>query len=160
MLPLVVNLSRDLLVLTPCSVAVGYQRFEGPCCWHLQGEYWFYRFSWYAGKAISDINPFSVRHSHQAKVASHPSISWRFLSHPEWRLSLSLVSSFEVVSKLISCLWMTRIFWKGELLIKFTQEITCPALCVELRVEKFDFNNHNLVICAKRPTLWYIRTRL
>jgi hypothetical protein len=25
-------------VVTPCNVAVGYQRFEGPCCLHLQGE--------------------------------------------------------------------------------------------------------------------------
>jgi hypothetical protein len=25
-------------VVTPCSVAVGYQRFRGPCCLHLQGE--------------------------------------------------------------------------------------------------------------------------
>jgi hypothetical protein len=23
-------------VVTPCSVALGYQRFEGPCCLHLQ----------------------------------------------------------------------------------------------------------------------------
>jgi hypothetical protein len=26
------------LVVTPCSVVVGYQRFRGPCCLHLQGE--------------------------------------------------------------------------------------------------------------------------
>jgi len=25
-------------VLTPCNVAVGYQRFGGACCLHLQGE--------------------------------------------------------------------------------------------------------------------------
>jgi hypothetical protein len=25
-------------VVTPCSVAVGYQPFSGPCCLHLQGE--------------------------------------------------------------------------------------------------------------------------
>jgi hypothetical protein len=25
-------------VVTPCSVVVGYQRFGGPCCLHLQGE--------------------------------------------------------------------------------------------------------------------------
>jgi hypothetical protein len=25
-------------VVTPCSVAVGYRRFGGPCCLHLQGE--------------------------------------------------------------------------------------------------------------------------
>jgi len=24
--------------VTPCSVLVGYQRFRGPCCLHLQGE--------------------------------------------------------------------------------------------------------------------------
>jgi hypothetical protein len=24
--------------LTPCSVVVGYQRFRGPCCIHLQGD--------------------------------------------------------------------------------------------------------------------------
>jgi len=24
--------------MTPCSDVVGYQRFEGPCCLHLQGE--------------------------------------------------------------------------------------------------------------------------
>jgi hypothetical protein len=24
--------------VTPCSVVVRYQRFEGPCCLHLQGE--------------------------------------------------------------------------------------------------------------------------
>jgi hypothetical protein len=27
-----------LWVVTPCSVVVGYQRFRGPCCLHLQGE--------------------------------------------------------------------------------------------------------------------------
>jgi hypothetical protein len=26
------------LVMTPCNAVVGYQRFEGPCCLHLQGE--------------------------------------------------------------------------------------------------------------------------
>jgi hypothetical protein len=25
-------------VVTPCSVVVGYQRFRGPCCRHLQSE--------------------------------------------------------------------------------------------------------------------------
>jgi hypothetical protein len=25
-------------VMTQCSVVVGYQRFGGPCCLHLQGE--------------------------------------------------------------------------------------------------------------------------
>jgi hypothetical protein len=25
-------------VMTPCSDVVGYQRFGGPCCLHLQGE--------------------------------------------------------------------------------------------------------------------------
>jgi hypothetical protein len=25
-------------VVTPCKVVVGYQRFRGPCCLHLQGE--------------------------------------------------------------------------------------------------------------------------
>jgi hypothetical protein len=25
-------------VVIPCSVVVGYQRFRGPCCLHLQGE--------------------------------------------------------------------------------------------------------------------------
>jgi len=25
-------------VVTPCSEVVGYQRFRGPCCIHLQGE--------------------------------------------------------------------------------------------------------------------------
>jgi hypothetical protein len=25
-------------VMMPCSVVVGYQRFEGPCCVHLQGK--------------------------------------------------------------------------------------------------------------------------
>jgi hypothetical protein len=25
-------------VVMPCSVVVGYQRFGGPCCFHLQGE--------------------------------------------------------------------------------------------------------------------------
>jgi hypothetical protein len=25
-------------VMTPCSVVVGYQRFGGPCCHHLQGK--------------------------------------------------------------------------------------------------------------------------
>jgi hypothetical protein len=25
-------------VTTPCSVVVGYQRFGGPCCLHLQGD--------------------------------------------------------------------------------------------------------------------------
>jgi len=25
-------------VVTPCSVAVGYWQFRGPCCLHLQGE--------------------------------------------------------------------------------------------------------------------------
>jgi len=25
-------------VVTPCSVMVGYKRFGGPCCVHLQGE--------------------------------------------------------------------------------------------------------------------------
>jgi hypothetical protein len=25
-------------VVTLCSVAVGYQRFGGPCCFHFQGE--------------------------------------------------------------------------------------------------------------------------
>jgi len=29
---------RDLRVVTPCSVAVGYQRFRGLCCLHFQGE--------------------------------------------------------------------------------------------------------------------------
>jgi len=24
--------------VTPCAVAVGHQRFEGPCCLHLQGK--------------------------------------------------------------------------------------------------------------------------
>jgi hypothetical protein len=24
-------------IVTPCSVVVGYQRFRGPCCVHLQG---------------------------------------------------------------------------------------------------------------------------
>jgi len=24
--------------VTPCSIVVGYQRFGGPCCLHLQGE--------------------------------------------------------------------------------------------------------------------------
>jgi hypothetical protein len=27
-----------LSVVTPCSVVVGYQRFGGSCCLHLQGE--------------------------------------------------------------------------------------------------------------------------
>jgi len=27
-----------LWVVTPCSFVVGYQRFRGPCCLHLQGE--------------------------------------------------------------------------------------------------------------------------
>jgi hypothetical protein len=27
-----------LLVVMPCSVAIGYQCFGGPCCLHLQGE--------------------------------------------------------------------------------------------------------------------------
>jgi len=27
-----------LWVVTSCSIAVGYQRFEGPCCLHLHGE--------------------------------------------------------------------------------------------------------------------------
>jgi len=25
-------------VVMPCSIAVGYQHFRGPCCLHLQGE--------------------------------------------------------------------------------------------------------------------------
>jgi hypothetical protein len=25
-------------VMTPCSYVVGYQRFGGPCCLHVQGE--------------------------------------------------------------------------------------------------------------------------
>jgi hypothetical protein len=25
-------------VLMPCSVAIGYKHFGGPCCFHLQGE--------------------------------------------------------------------------------------------------------------------------
>jgi hypothetical protein len=25
-------------VVTPCNVVLGYQRFGGPCCVHLQGE--------------------------------------------------------------------------------------------------------------------------
>jgi hypothetical protein len=27
-----------LCFVMPCSVTVGYQRFRGPCCLHLQGE--------------------------------------------------------------------------------------------------------------------------
>jgi hypothetical protein len=29
---------RVFWVVTFCSVVVGYQRFGGPCCFHLQGE--------------------------------------------------------------------------------------------------------------------------
>jgi hypothetical protein len=31
-------LSRGLLVVTPCSDVLGYQRFRCPCCLHIQGE--------------------------------------------------------------------------------------------------------------------------
>jgi hypothetical protein len=35
----VVKIQVEVLwVVTPCSDVVGYQRFEGPCCLHLQGE--------------------------------------------------------------------------------------------------------------------------
>jgi hypothetical protein len=35
----VVKIQVDVVcVVTPCSVAVGYQRFGEPCCFHLQGE--------------------------------------------------------------------------------------------------------------------------
>jgi len=27
-----------LWIVTPCNVVVGYRRFGGPCCFHLQGE--------------------------------------------------------------------------------------------------------------------------
>jgi len=30
--------SRGLWVVTPCNDVVGYQRFGGPCCLHLQCE--------------------------------------------------------------------------------------------------------------------------
>jgi hypothetical protein len=29
---------EDSWVVTPCSVLMGYQRFRGSCCLHLQGE--------------------------------------------------------------------------------------------------------------------------
>jgi len=29
---------KVFLVVTQCSVAVGYQHFGGPCCLHLHGE--------------------------------------------------------------------------------------------------------------------------
>jgi hypothetical protein len=34
-----VNIQVEVFrVVKPCSVVVGYQRFGGPCCLHLQGE--------------------------------------------------------------------------------------------------------------------------
>jgi len=33
---------RGLLGVVPCSVSVGYQRFGGPWCLHLQGENGWY----------------------------------------------------------------------------------------------------------------------
>jgi hypothetical protein len=33
-----VESSQVFWIMTPCSVVVGYQRFGGPCCLHLQGK--------------------------------------------------------------------------------------------------------------------------
>jgi len=34
-----VSVQVEVCVMTPCSVVVGYQRFRGPYCFHLQGEW-------------------------------------------------------------------------------------------------------------------------
>jgi hypothetical protein len=48
-------------VLTPYRVLLGYQRFRGQCCLHLQGEVWRWRQHWHLKRWYPTTTQHSVR---------------------------------------------------------------------------------------------------
>jgi len=69
-----VNIEVEVFwVVTPCNVVVGYQRFRGPCCLHLQGED--------GGVTIQTASPWV-----QACYSGHHCLHYYLLSRGKWDL--------------------------------------------------------------------------
>jgi hypothetical protein len=70
--------------VTPCSFAVGYQRFRGPCCLHLQGEVLvFHRISSHLSKCVS-------LHSFMRAVTLKPNYKYDFHIVNRWQFIVYL----------------------------------------------------------------------
>jgi hypothetical protein len=101
-------------VVTSCSVVVGYQRFGGPCCLHLQGESLKYHIV------------YRMRGAHPTAYFATPKTLHPGLKLPDREVNHSHASAAKV--KNTWSLTSTPLLWYRN---KFTRLLPLPALTVE-----------------------------